>query len=104
MEGIKIERSYGKGKYGAVSYYIRPLQECFNRSRKVSGFTHAEIEEKKQKLISKWYAPMVIYYEINGVVIGSNNKENALKEYWRVSELEDIGKIFPINLFNNQTT
>lgn len=81
MEGIKIENSNGLGKGGRVVYYVRPLQQCFNRSRKFKGFTHFELTEKKDKLIKKWYAPMVIYYEVDGHIIGSNSKENALKEY-----------------------
>lgn len=97
MEGISIRQSNGYGKNGKVSYYIRPLQECLNRSRKVSGFTYAEIEEKKRKLINKWYSPIVIYYKIDSHIIGSNSKENALKEYWRVCELSDIGKEFQVN-------
>lgn len=39
---------------------------------------------------------MVIYYEINGKVIGSNSKENALKEYWRICELSEVGKPLPV--------
>lgn len=101
MEGIKIEKSNGRGKGGRSVYYIRPIQKCFNKSRKVSGFTHAEIEEKKEKLINKWYAPMIIYYEINGCVIGSNSKENALKEYSRICDLEDQNKVFDVNHVNN---
>jgi hypothetical protein len=95
-EGLRIERSNGQGKGGSSVYYIRPAQTCSNRSRKVRGFVHLEIKAKTKKLIYKWFAPMVIYYEVNGVVIGSTSKENALKEYWRICDRNDVGKIFQV--------
>jgi hypothetical protein len=95
---VKIERSNGNGKGGKIFYYIRPLQECMNKSRKASGFTPAELHEKISNVITKWYSPMVIMYMVNGWVIGSNSKENALKEYWRVCERGDVGKEFEVTL------
>lgn len=92
QDDIKIEASRGFGKANKERYYVRPIWECFNRSRSVSGYSRKEIEEKIEKLIKKWYAPEIILYEINGLLIGSNNESNALKEYWRVCEQKDIGK------------
>lgn len=95
---IKISRSNGNGKGGRISYFIRPAAECLNRSRKVSGWPGNDIQEKIDKCVSKWFSPMVILYEIEGSVVGSNSKENALKEYWRRCEKEDINKQFEVKL------
>ncbi len=102
---IKVTKSNGLGKGGKTFYYIRPLTECHNRSRKVSGFTHQEIQEKIEKVITKWYSPIVVLYEVDGHIIGSNSKENALKEYWRICELADAKakKMFDVKVLTNPT-
>lgn len=91
---VKITQSIGQGKGGKMSWFIRPIYYCFNRSHKVSGFTGKELQEKADKVISKWYYPRVILYEVDGETIASNSKENALTEYWRVCAKEKIGVIF----------
>ena len=96
MDELKITRSNGNGKGGKTFYYVRPIYDCFNRSRKVSGFTYREIHEKLDKLIETWYSPKIILYEIQGHTIASNSKENALKEFWRVCELTDVKKPFEV--------
>lgn len=91
QEDIQIRKSNGLGKYGKSYYFIRPLAECGNRSRKVGGINYQEIQPKIDKVIAKWYSPRVILYLVADMVIGSNSKENALKEYWRVCHPNDIG-------------
>lgn len=95
-EGVKIDTSNGRNSFGGIVKYIRPAGECINRSRKVSGLTGKEVSEKVEACIKRWYSPMVIYYQIEGVVIGSNSKENALKEFWRICDPRVIGKQFPV--------
>lgn len=98
QEDIKIQKSNGFGKNGQLNYFIRPVADCMNRSRKASGFNYPI--EKIDNLIRKWYYPKVILYNINGMIIGSNSKENALKEFWRVCEKDIIGIPLPVKLFN----
>lgn len=93
---VEVKRSNGYGKGGRLIAFVRPIYYCFNRSRKVSADTGAELREKIEKTIQKWYAPVVIRYEINGNTVCSNSKDNALTEYWRVCNKEDIGKIFEV--------
>lgn len=85
---IVIRRSNGRSGSGKKALYIRPSLDCANRSRKITGWNYYELQEKLNKVCEKWYAPM-IYYEVNGDIIGSNSKQNALKEYWKVCSLED---------------
>ena len=96
QEDIKIERSNGRGKGGKISFFIRPVANCLNRSRKVSGWPGSDIQDKIDKCVRKWFSPKVILYEIEGSIIGSNSKENALKEYWRVCDIKDINKQFEV--------
>lgn len=91
QQDITITQSNGRGKGGKSYYFIRPLAKCDNRSRKVGGFNYQEIQPKIDKVIAKWYFPIVILYQVEDMVIGSNSKENALKEYWRVCDPNDIG-------------
>lgn len=91
QDDVKITRSNGRGKGGKSFYFIRPLSECNNRSRKVGGFNYQEIQPRIDRLIAKWYSPRIILYQVADMVIGSNSKENALKEYWRVCERKNIG-------------
>lgn len=97
---VEVRRSNGRGKDGKTYYFIRPFAECFNRSRKVSGWTSQEINDKIEKVIAKWYSPRVILYQIEGTIIGSNSKENALKEWWRVCEIEKIKQLTEVELLN----
>lgn len=87
---IIIKHSRGYGKNGKISAYIRPKEYCFNRDRKVSAFSNQELSGKISDCVKKYYEP-IKYYEIKGKIIGSNNEENALKEWWRVCEKDDIG-------------
>jgi hypothetical protein len=89
QQDLQIRISNGRGAGGKTYYYIRPKEKCYNRSRKISGFTSQEIQEKLAACISKWFFPKVILYKVDGRVIGSNSKENALKEYWRICDLAD---------------
>jgi len=95
---IKIHTSAGRGKNGKMYKGVRPLADCFNRSRKVGGYNHQEIQAKIDKVIEKWFSPKVILYRVDGHVIGSNSKENALKEYWRVCEKEKIKQHFEVEI------
>lgn len=90
---ITINRSNGFTKSGKPAYYISPRVKCINRARRVIGIDRVE------KCIKKYFYPRVILYEIDGSVIGSNSKENALKEYWRVCELNKVGTHFEVKLF-----
>jgi len=92
---IQTEYSRGKSRDGRTTLYLRPAKNCFNRSRVVKGFNDAGINKKATQVIQEWYTPMV-YYSVDGQVIGSNNTENALKEYWRVCDIEKRGQIFPV--------
>jgi hypothetical protein len=94
---VEVQSSNGYSRGGAIVKFVRPVGKCSNRSRKVSGFTGKEVSEKVARVIERWYSPIVIYYEINGTVIGSNSKQNALKEYWRICDMKDHGKIFEVN-------
>lgn len=89
---IKIEKSNGSNSFAGAIYFVRPLADCMNRSRKVSVRPGESATEKIEKVIAKWFFPKVIIYNLNGWKIGSNSKENALKEYWRVCAEEEIGK------------
>lgn len=96
QEDVELTRSEGRGSGGKSFYYIRPLQKCYNRSRRVGGFTSSEINQKINNCIRKWYYPKVVFYKIDGHIIGSNSKENALKEYWRICDLRDVGVEFEV--------
>lgn len=98
---ISVVHSKGKGKDGKRYVNLRPKQECFNRSRKVGGFNDKELWDKMEEVIIKWYAPAIVLYKIDGKIIGSNSEENALKEWWRVCEIEFIGVSFPVTVVNN---
>lgn len=95
MNAVTIKYSRGYGKNGKLSAYVRPKQKCFNRDRKVSAFSNEELNEAINKCVQKYYEPMV-YYKIGEYIIGSNNKTNAHKEWWRVCDRKDIGKIVEI--------
>lgn len=95
-EGVDVRWSSGSGKAGKLFVYIRPEKECGNRSRRIGGFYGAEFGARIDKLIKKWFIPIKYYKVNNDRVIGSNSEKNALTEYWRVCEREDIGKIFPV--------
>lgn len=85
VDGVSLTQSNGRGKSGKMYCYIRPKKHCFNRSRKVGGFTEAELFSAIMACIKKWYNP-IQYFNINEYVIGSNSEENALKEWWRVCD------------------
>lgn len=87
---IKLSKGFMKG--GTRKWFIRPAINCFNRSRIATTLESAE------KMAKKWYSPTVQLYSIGGREIGSNNPENALKEYWRVCEMEEISKPLEVTL------
>lgn len=89
--------SAGSNSFGGQYIYLRPNYECFNKSRKVGSAT-GDIWDKVDKVIAKWYGPKVNLYMIDGHVIGSNNEENALKEYWRVCDWDKRKQIFEVKL------
>lgn len=92
--------SHGSGQYGKKYLILHPNVDCFNKSRKVSGFKDGEVFEKAEKVINRWYHPLSIY-EIDGRVIASNSEQNALKEYWRVCSYEKIKKQFEVKLISS---
>lgn len=82
---IEVMHSKGYGKNGKMYAYIHPgvRVRCFNRSRRVGGYTRDELSEAINRCIEKWFTPLV-EYEICGQIIYSNCEKNALKEFWRV--------------------
>jgi len=86
--GVKYERSGGRAKWGVPVFFVRPALPCGNSSRRYVGY------DKLRKGIARWYGPKIIYFVIEGHVIGSNSEKNALREYWRICDKENIGKIF----------
>ncbi|MEI6949797.1 hypothetical protein V9K67_21600 [Paraflavisolibacter sp. H34] len=94
---VQIVYSHGRGSGGKLYAYVRPANDCFNRSRRVGGFTGAELEGAIQMCIEKWFTPCN-YYLVEGCVIGSNSEKNALKEYWKVCDLKDMNQPFDVQL------
>ena len=104
---VKVEYSRGYGKSGKLAAYVRPDFDCFNRSRRVADYSHEGLREMVNTVIRKWYAPKLVAYKIDGYVIVSNNEENALKEFYRVCDKEQINIVFPVYLYTlspKQTT
>ncbi len=85
------------GKHGKVCVYLRPYQQCNNRSRRVSALVGDELKDKVKKCVDKWFTPMN-YYLVNGKTIGPSSQENALKEYYRICERKEIGTHFEVTL------
>ena len=92
MEEVEVRYSHGNGANNKRWVFIRPSGECFNRSRRVGGFTNDEIMNVVNKCIEKWFTPLK-YFQIEDYIIGSNSEENAVKEYWRVCDKKDIGTV-----------
>lgn len=88
---VEVTHSAGRGKGGRRYAYIRPAFECANKSLRVSGCTQQQLVAFIKKAVEKKYMPMHSY-EIQGKIFGSNSPENALKEWWRVCDKNDIGK------------
>jgi len=42
--------------------------------------------------------PVVNYYMVNGWRIGAKDEKFALREYWRICEVGQIGKDVPVQL------
>lgn len=85
---VSVIRSKGSHAHNSgVTFYIRPIEPCFNRSRSLIfyGDDKKELEERIIKMVARWYWPMK-YYKIDNVIIGSNSENNALQEYWRVCD------------------
>lgn len=91
---MRIEKSYGRAKYGRIVYFVRPDAECFNRSYRLICSSQEEFEKKFARISNK-LEPEIIFM-ISGCKIVANSRENALKEYWRVCERGDIGKDFEV--------
>lgn len=98
QDDILVQKSNGFGKSGRMIKFIRPKEPCFNKSRKISGYTPDEIRQKEENTIRKWFSPRIILYRIEGHIIGSNSKENALKEYWRVCDIDKVGHQFEVEI------
>jgi hypothetical protein len=99
IKDVSVCYSRGRGKGGRRANFIRPADNCFNKSRRVTGFTDEELDEKIIATVKKWYYPMK-YYKVDNHIIGSNSEENALREYWRVCEKSVKGLCFPVYLHN----
>lgn len=97
LKYVHIKNSAGYGKNGMLSAYVRPLKDCFNKSRKVSSPADFDLKLRLAKCIYKWYTPMH-YWNINGHIIGSNTKDNARLEWRRVCNKKDVGKSVEIIL------
>lgn len=97
IKDVSVCYSRGRGKGGSRANFIRPADDCFNRSRRVTGFTNEELDEKIIQVVKRWYYPMK-YYKVDGHIIGSNSEENALKEYYRVCNVKDKLIVFPVTL------
>lgn len=97
LKDVSVCYSRGRGRGGRRANFIRPADDCENKSRRITGFTAKELDEKIIAVVKKWYYPMH-YYIIDGHLIGSNNEMNALKEYWRFCEKDYIGMIMPVTL------
>ena len=97
---VDAKMSAGSNSFGGQYVYLRPNYECFNKSRKVGGMRN-EVWDKVYKTISKWYAPGINLYMVDGHIIGSNNEENALKEYWRVCDWDKRKQVFEVTLVDS---
>jgi hypothetical protein len=89
MNHITIDYSAGRGKSGQRYAYVRPALPCRNRSRRFRL-------DKLQAGIEKHF-PQVLYFDICGTVIGAKDEASALKEYWRICPIEEIGKAQKVN-------
>lgn len=99
--GLRLTRSYGRGKYGKTNYFIRPDAVCDNRSRKVGGFTDSEINEAVAACVKKWFTPLQAY-KIQDYIIYSNSPENARREWQRVCAFTDRKLYFEIAQLNKK--
>ena len=90
MDGVKIVRSRGRNKDAMPVFFVRPLNACENRSRRFMGY------KRRDDGIHRWFGPMVIYYLVDGHLIGSNSPKNALKEYWRICSIEKVKQKFEV--------
>ena len=88
---VKIDYSYGRGKYGQRYVYIRPAFQCHNRSRRIKADN-----DKIESTIKKYYTPCN-YYIIEGDIIGASNEKLALKEYWKICDKAEIKKNFAVH-------
>lgn len=91
---MEIRRSDGRARNGAQVFYIRPSQDCANKSYRLKAFTLSEYNEKLAK-IEKKIKPEKLFL-IDGYRIVASTSQQALKEYWRTCEKSKIGKIFEV--------
>lgn len=96
-EAVDIKYSSGRVRSGRRFAYIRPSFACLNRPMRVSGNDRQNLVVNVEKAIRKYYTP-IFTYEIQGKIVGSNNPANALKEFYRVCEKEQIGRKFEVTL------
>ncbi len=87
MEAVEIRSSGGYSRT-ARQVYIRPAKECDNRSRRCKA-------DRAEAVVKHWYTPMV-YYKVQGKIIGSNSEKHALSEYWLICDKKEIGTVFPV--------
>ena len=71
-----------------------------NKPRRVTGVTYADLQKNIEKTIKRYYTPMH-YYFIEGKMFGSNNAVNALAEWDRICDKEDIGKDVTVTLIES---
>jgi len=90
MERISIIYSNGKGRLGRRFAFIRPTGNCRNKSRRC----HVH---DIQKVVDKYF-PVVNYYSIDGLIFGAKDERFALREYWKVCEIQNKGKQFEVKL------
>lgn len=88
---VKVQFSYGRGKYGRSYVYIRPAFKCNNRSRRVQCK-----DDVIKAAIEKYYTPCN-YYIIEDNVIGAANEKLALREYWKICDKSEIKKQFAVH-------
>ena len=87
---ITITYSEGRCK-GAQRYaYIRPAEDCHNKSHRVK----ADIATVNDFINRNF--PVVKYFLVDGHVIGAKDDRAALKEYWRICEVSKIRQEFEV--------
>jgi len=91
---MEIRRSDGRSKNGAQVFYVRPSQDCANKSYRIKCFTRLEYNEKLAK-IEKKIKPERLYL-VDGYKIVACSPHQALKEYWRVCERSKIKQQFEV--------
>lgn len=103
---LVITQSKGSGRNGKMYCFVSAEAPSVNadvskghRPRRVGGYTTEELNQSVRAIAKKWFFPLRYFLVTDGdknYWVASNSEENALKEYWRVCEVQDIGKEFPV--------